>query len=154
MHERLRGERKSERPRLNRFTGGEMLIRGREEEFFRSFAFGDFVYQKSVFTESDIDEYIQDQVRVGRLAAGFGYYQALGSAKEFFEKTVAPPWRFPVLALDGDHSMSGLTARSFARIQPGLRSMLVPDSGHFVQEEQPDLFVKTLLDFTSEIRQD
>jgi pimeloyl-ACP methyl ester carboxylesterase len=129
----------------------EMLIQGREPEFFRAFAFGDFVYQKSAFAESDIDEYVQNQVRPGRLAAGFSYYRALGSSKEFFEKTVAPPWSFPVLALDGDHSMSGLTARSFARIQPGLKSMLAPDSGHFVQEEQPDFLVRTLLDFTSEL---
>jgi pimeloyl-ACP methyl ester carboxylesterase/heme-degrading monooxygenase HmoA len=131
----------------------EMLIQGREGEFFRAFAFGDFVYQKSAFSERDIDEYVQNQVRPGRLAAGFDYYRALGNSKEFFEKTVAPPWRFPVLAMDGDHSMSGLTARSFARIQPGLKSMLIPDCGHFVQEEQPEFLVRTLLNFTSEFRQ-
>lgn len=130
----------------------EMLIQGREEEFFRAFAFGDFVYQKNAFTESDIAEYVQNQVRSGRLAAGFDYYRALGNAKEFFEMVVTPPWSFPVLALDGDHSMSGLTAESFARIQPGLKSMLVPESGHFVQEEQPDFLVRALLDFTSEFR--
>jgi len=126
----------------------EMLIKGREEEFFRAFAFGDFVYQRSAFTESDIDVYVKNQVRPGRLAAGFDYYRALGSSKEFFVRTVAPPWSFPVLAIDGDHSISGLTAKSFARIQPGLKSMLAPDSGHFVQEEQPDFLVRTLLDFT------
>lgn len=131
----------------------EMLIQGREQEFFRAFAFGDFVYEKSAFTDSDIDEYIQNQVRPGRLAAGFDYYRALGNSKEFFEKTVSPPWSFPVLALDGDHSMSGLTAKSFAHIQPGLKSMLVPDCGHFVQEEQPDFLVRALLDFTSDFRQ-
>jgi pimeloyl-ACP methyl ester carboxylesterase len=45
--------------------------------------------------------------------------------------------------------LSGLTARSFERIQPRLKSMLAPDSGHFVQEEQPDFLVRALLDFTS-----
>lgn len=131
----------------------EMLIQGREQEFFRAFAFGDFVYEKSAFTESDIDEYIQNQTRPGRLAAGFDYYRAVATSQEFFEETVAPPWRFPVLAIDGDHSMSNLTARSFARIQPGLKSMLARDSGHFVQEEQPDFLLRALLDFTSELRQ-
>jgi pimeloyl-ACP methyl ester carboxylesterase/heme-degrading monooxygenase HmoA len=130
----------------------EMLIQGREEEFFRAFAFGDFVYRKSAFTESDIEAYVQNQVRPGRLAAGFDYYRALGNSKEFFEKTVAPPWSFPVLTIDGDHSMSGLTAKSFARIQTRLRSMLVPECGHFVQEEQPDFLVRALLDFTAELK--
>jgi pimeloyl-ACP methyl ester carboxylesterase len=129
----------------------EMLIRGREQEFFRAFAFGDFVYKKSAFTESDIDEYVRNQIRPGRLVAGFSYYRALAGSKEFFEKTVAPPWRFPVMALDGDHSMSGLTAKSFARIQPGLKTMLARDSGHFVQEEQPEFLAGTLLDFTADL---
>ena len=107
---------------------------------------------ESAFTESDIDAYVRNQACPGRLAAGFDYYRALGNSNEFFQKTVAPPWSFPVLAMDGDHSLAGLTARSFARIQPALKSMLVPDSGHFVQEEQPDFLVKALLDFTSELR--
>lgn len=127
----------------------EMLIRGREEEFFRAFAFGDFVYQKSAFSASDIDHYIRNQTRPGRLAAGVDYYRALATSKDFFEKSVAAPWSFPVLAMDGDHSMRGLTAHSFARIQPALKHMLVPECGHFIQEEQPIFLAKELLAFTA-----
>lgn len=130
----------------------EMLIRGREREFFSTFAFGDFAYQKAAFDTGDIDRYIRNQTRPGRLAAGFDYYRAVAGSKEFFEKTVAPPWTFPVLAMDGDHSMSGLTAQSFARIQPSLKSVLVPECGHFIQEEQPAFLTKTLLDFTADVR--
>jgi pimeloyl-ACP methyl ester carboxylesterase len=67
----------------------ELLIQGREEEFFRAFAFGEFVYGKDAFTKSDIDEYIRNQTRPGRLAAGFSSYRALGNSKKFFEETVA-----------------------------------------------------------------
>jgi pimeloyl-ACP methyl ester carboxylesterase len=67
--------------------------------------------------------------------------------KEFFANSVAPPWTFPVLAIDGDHSVNGLTAKSFERIASGLKSMIAIDCGHFVQEEQPDFLAKTLLDF-------
>lgn len=130
----------------------EMLIRGREQEFFRAFAFGDFVYQKSAFTPDDIDQYIGNQTRPGRLAAGFDYYRAVASSKDFFQKTVAPPWAFPVLAIDGDHSMNGLTAQSFTRIQPGLRSVLATDCGHFIQEEQPAFLTRVLLEFTADLR--
>jgi pimeloyl-ACP methyl ester carboxylesterase len=129
----------------------EMLIQGREDEFFRAFAFGDFVYQRSAFTQDDIAEYIRNQKRPGRLAAGFDYYKALGNAKEFFEKTVAPPWPFPVLAIDGGKSMAGLTAKSFERIRPGLSGAVVPECGHFVQEEQPKYLVDRLLEFTSQL---
>ena len=127
----------------------EMLIRGREHEFFRAFAFGDFVFQKNAFTEEEIDVYIRYQSRPGRLAAGFDYYRALVTAKDFFEKTVAPPWSFPVLAMDGANSMGGLTAQSFSGLQPALSRVLVPECGHFIQEEQPAFLTNELLAFTA-----
>ena len=52
-----------------------------------------------------------------------------------------------MLAIDGDHSMNGLTAQSFVRIAPALTSMLAENCGHFIQEEQPEFLVKTLLEF-------
>ncbi|AXC12210.1 Alpha/beta hydrolase fold [Acidisarcina polymorpha] len=125
----------------------ELLITGKEKEFFSEFAFGDFVFRKEAFPQADIDRYIADQTRPGRLKAGFAYYRALIAGRDFFSKTVAPPWTFPVLAIDGDHSVNGLTAKSFEQVAPKLRSVIAADCGHFVQEEQPDFLVKTLLDF-------
>jgi pimeloyl-ACP methyl ester carboxylesterase/heme-degrading monooxygenase HmoA len=131
----------------------EVLISGREQEFFRAFAFGDFVYQKDAFTKDDIDRYIATQTRAGRLAAGLDYYRAVGCSMDFFRETVAPPWTFPVLAIDGDHSMKGVTAQSFARIQPRLKSMLATDCGHFIQEEQPAFLARVLVEFATDLIQ-
>ncbi len=125
----------------------ELLITGKEKEFFSNFAFGDFVFRKEAFSQPDIDRYIADQARSGRLSAGLAYYRALVAGKDFFSKTVAPPWTFPVLAIDGDHSTNGLTAKSFERVAPQLRSVIAVDCGHFVQEEQPDFLLVTLFDF-------
>ena len=125
----------------------EMLIAGREHEFFTQFAFGDFVYRKDAFAPSDIDGYIANQARPGRLNAGFAYYRALLAGKEFFEKTVRPQWTFPILAIDGDHAMNGLTAKSFAKVAPYLTSLIAKDCGHFIQEEQPDFLVSALIEF-------
>lgn len=125
----------------------ELLISGREKEFFSAFAFGDFVFRKEAFPQADIDRYIADQARPGRLKAGLAYYRTLLTGKDFFSKTVAPPWTLPVLAIDGDHSMNGLTLKSFERVAPKLKSVIAVDCGHFVQEEQPEFLLKTLLDF-------
>ena len=125
----------------------EMLIAGNEKEFFSAFAFDAFVFRKDAFPQAAIDSYISNQTRPGRLKAGLAYYRALLADKEFFANSVAPPWTFPVLAIDGDHSMNGLTAKSFERIASGLKSMIAIDCGHFVQEEQPDFLAKTLLEF-------
>jgi pimeloyl-ACP methyl ester carboxylesterase len=128
----------------------ELLIGGREREFFRAFAFGDFVFQKNAFSEEDIEFYVRLQARPGRLAAGFDYYRALVDSRDFFEKTVAPPWSFPVLAMDGEKSLGGLTAQSFSRIQPALKRVLVPECGHFIQEEQPAFLTKELVAFAAD----
>jgi pimeloyl-ACP methyl ester carboxylesterase len=124
-----------------------MLIAGKEREFFTQFAFGDFVYRKGAFTQSDIDGYIANQTRPGRLKAGFAYYRALLAGKEFFANAVAPPWTFPVLAIDGDHTMNGLTAKSFAQVAPALKALNVKECGHFIQEEPPEFLVKSLTEF-------
>jgi hypothetical protein len=79
----------------------ELLITGKEKEFFSNFAFQNFVFRKEAFSQADIDRYIADQARPGRLSAGFAYYRALLAGKDFFSKTVEPPWTFPVLAIDG-----------------------------------------------------
>jgi pimeloyl-ACP methyl ester carboxylesterase len=125
----------------------ELLISGKEKEFFNAFAFDAFVFRKEAFSQADIERYISNQTRPGRLKAGLAYYRALLAGKNFFAKTVAPPWTFPVLAIDSDHTMNGLTAKSFERIAPGTKSVIVADCGHFVQEEQPEFLLKTLLDF-------
>jgi pimeloyl-ACP methyl ester carboxylesterase len=124
-----------------------LLVGDNIDPFFRQFAFSDFVYQKAAFSKSEIDGYIAAEVRPGRLDAGFAYYRALQKAEPFFAKTVAPPWNFPVLTLDGDHSFNGLTASSFRRVAPNLTARIVPSSGHFVQEEQPQFVSRTLLEF-------
>jgi pimeloyl-ACP methyl ester carboxylesterase/heme-degrading monooxygenase HmoA len=125
----------------------EMLISGKEREFFSAFAFDAFVVRKEAFGPEDIDRYISNQTRPGRLRAGLGYYRALMKGKDFFASIVAPPWTFPVLAIDSDHTMNGLTAKSFERIAPGTKSVIAADCGHFIQEEQPQFLVKSLLDF-------
>jgi hypothetical protein len=114
-----------------------MLIEGREKEVFSSFAFGDFVFRREAFPPENIAAYVAAQTRPGRLDAGFGYYRALQKSSEFFLTSVHAPWTMPVLALNGDHGMQGATAKSFAKIVPGLQTGMVKDSGHFIQEEQP-----------------
>ena len=55
----------------------ELLMAGKEKKFFSTFAFGDFVFRKEAFPQADIDRYIADQGRPGRVRAGFAYYRAL-----------------------------------------------------------------------------
>jgi pimeloyl-ACP methyl ester carboxylesterase len=124
-----------------------LLIGDNIDPFFRKFAFSDFVYRKAAFSKAEIDNYIAAETRPGRLNAGLAYYRALQKDEPFFAKTVAPPWHFPVLSLDGDHSFNGQTAISFRRVASDLTTRIVPASGHFVQEEQPAFVSRAFLEF-------
>ena len=125
----------------------ELLIAGKEKEFFQYLRLWRLRLPQRSFPAGGHRPVHRGLARPGRLSAGFAYYRALLAGKDFFSKTVAPPWTFPVLAIDGDHSMNGLTSKSFERVAPKLRSVIAVDCGHFVQEEQPDFLGKTLLDF-------
>lgn len=69
----------------------ELLITGREREFFSAFAFDTFVFRKEAFSQTDFDRYISNQTRPGRLKAGLAYYRALLAERDFFATKVAPP---------------------------------------------------------------
>src|SRR5450432_1787768 len=53
----------------------EMLIRGREREFFSAFAYGAIVKEKSAFTKADIDHYMRNLGAPGSLNGLFEYYR-------------------------------------------------------------------------------
>jgi hypothetical protein len=72
----------------------ELLITGKEKEFFSVFAFGDFVFRKEAFPQADIDRYIADQARPGRLKAGFAYYPLCSPAKTSSARLSHHPGRF------------------------------------------------------------
>jgi pimeloyl-ACP methyl ester carboxylesterase len=60
--------------------------------------------------------------------------------------------RMPVLALGGDKSFGrGMEViESLRRVAEDVRGGLVPNSGHWVPEEQPDFVAAQLLDFFAE----
>jgi len=107
----------------------EVVISGKERGFFKAFAFDAFAVRKEASAPQDIDR------------------RALMKGNDSFASIVAPPWTFPVPAIDSDRTMNGLTAELFEKIAPATKSAIAADCGHFIQEEQPQFLVKSLLDF-------
>ena len=56
----------------------------------------------------------------------------------------------PVLALGGDHSFGNLTLSLLHAVANDVRGGVVPKSGHFVAEENPDYVTRQLLIFFSQ----
>lgn len=122
----------------------EMLLRGREEEFFKAFAFGDIVKEKTAFSEADINHYIRNLAAPNGLAA-IEYYRSYDQDVKdnlVFSKSKIT---IPVLAMDGLNK--GWTKKCFQKLALHVSGNVIEKGGHWLTEERPNDVLKQMLPF-------
>ena len=123
----------------------EMLIRGKEKEFFTNFAYGQIVKVKSAFTPADINHYMTNLTAPESLNGVFEYYRAypqdVKDNKEFTKRKIT----VPVLAMDG--SMKGLTKASLQNLATHVTGHVITGAGHWLAEERPNDILAQMLPF-------
>lgn len=130
----------------------ETLVRGREREYLAWF-YTEFCWREGAIDASDIDEYVRCYAQPGALSAGFAYYRSIPQDKINNAAILASGFRLPmpVLALGGARTeargRSGEPLDSLRLIAPDARGGAVPDCGHFIPEEQPEVLAERLLEF-------
>lgn len=130
----------------------EALVAGRER-LYLSWFYSEFSWQRGAITDADIDEYVRTYRKPGALRAGFSYYRAASEDAEANLRLQEAGFRLPmpVLALGGARTEArarGMEpAESLACIADRVEGGVIPESGHFVPEEQPDALVDRLLRF-------
>jgi pimeloyl-ACP methyl ester carboxylesterase len=126
----------------------EALTAGRERTYLLSF-FKRFSIAANAFPDEEVDVYAKAYARPGRMTAGFEWYRALdGDAARNAElqKSKLP---MPLLMVGGGgfgNQESALVAQGQV-IATQVRGAVIAGSGHWILEEQPDLFLAALLDF-------
>ena len=131
----------------------EALFQDREH-LILNWLFENYGYLPNCISEADRQEYMRTYRKPGATRAMFGYYRALPQDAQdnqaFLE--VSGKLRMPVLALGGNKSFGrGLeTLESLRRVASDVRGGLIPDSGHWVTEEQPEFVANELLKFFQE----
>ncbi|MFJ4435276.1 alpha/beta fold hydrolase [Streptomyces sp. NPDC088923] len=127
----------------------ETLIAGREREYVswflktKSFAPG-------TFEEAELDHYSAALAADGGLRAGLAYYRdAAESARK--NRTALEQRRLatPVLGISGSHGSIPDMAASLSPWAENVTGVIVPDSGHYIPEEQPEAVAAALTDFFS-----
>lgn len=126
----------------------EMLTKGREKEYI-SAMIKLMSYKKDAISEETIDEYVKYYSTPGGMTAGFNYYRALKEDAAFVETFKGEKLTMPVLAITGAHSAGDKLSKALAGETLSLQSIIVEDSGHFVAEEQPEIFQQAVLNFLS-----
>ncbi|MBD5656198.1 MAG: alpha/beta fold hydrolase [Candidatus Eremiobacteraeota bacterium] len=118
----------------------ELLIRGREREYFGWF-YRHFGARPDAIAPADVDEYLRTYCEPGGLRAGFEYYRAIPTDVAHNEE-IARTYKLamPVLALGGDSGWGrGLEViDSLRRMAQHVEGGIVPAAGHWIPEEQPD----------------
>ncbi len=124
------------------------------EHLILDWLFEHYGYLPTCIPRADRDEYLRCYRRPGAMRAMFGYYRALPQDADDNRAWLERHGRLkmPVLALGGDRSFGrGLeTLQSLQRVAEDVRGGLVPDSGHWVTEEQPEFVSQALLAFFAE----
>ncbi len=129
----------------------ELLTAGREREFLTAFAFrGKWVYQQDAISDADITEYVRCNGTPNGMRAGFAYYRAFPADAQYNRETFKGKLKMPVLALGGDRSFGTLQFTGMQAVAENVRGEVIPDCGHFIPEEQPELLTQHILDFFQE----
>jgi pimeloyl-ACP methyl ester carboxylesterase len=127
------------------------LIQGREETYY-GWWFAHKVHNAKGMSESDRKVYIQAYSRPGRTDAALGYYRAIFDDMKINESLVKQPINLQVLGIGAQFGSVPKMGEALRPYFTQVRAETIPDSGHFIPEEQPDLFLQSLTGFLRSVR--
>jgi pimeloyl-ACP methyl ester carboxylesterase len=131
----------------------EALVEGKEMEYL-SWHLRGLAYNPSAITQEDIDEYVSHYSAPGGMRAGFEYYRAFPEnaiQNQNYSQTKLP---MPVLALGaayipvlGGNITMPTIIYGMQQLAENVQGIKVPNSGHFIAEEQPQFVINQLSNF-------
>lgn len=130
----------------------EALIVGRERIYLDWFLCRKTANPQT-FSEQDIDEYLRVFVRDGGLRAGLAFYRQVGrSAAQNRELVAQAKLAMPVLAIGADQGLIADMAGPVRAFATDVTGCIMPHSGHFIPEEQPEALANILRSFLNQER--
>src|SRR3569833_395247 len=132
-----------------RFGGRDMerLVQGRERIYLDRF-WNDFSANPSRFDEASRTHYAGLYAKPGRMHGGFAQFAAFD--QDVIDNKAAiglGRLQMPVLAVGGDHSLGSTMAYIMRYAADNVREVIIPDSGHWLMEEQPKATVAAIVVF-------
>ena len=121
------------------------LTKGKEDVYV-GWWYKNKVHKPGAIPPSDVAAYAQAFAREGRMDAAFDYCRNIVVDMEFNKKQFAGKLPVRLLAVGGQYSIPTMGEALRPYFQT-VSSVVVPDSGHFVPEEQPEALAKALLAF-------
>src|SRR5262249_29817053 len=132
-----------------RFGGPDMerLVAGRERIYLDRF-WNEFSADPSRFSEAARDHYAELYALPGAMHSGFAQFAAFDQDaidnRAFLAKGKLP---MPVLAVGGEKSFGATMAAVTRFAASDVREAIVPDSGHWIMEENPQATIQIVRGF-------
>jgi pimeloyl-ACP methyl ester carboxylesterase len=123
----------------------EMLVTGHEREYLTWFY--RYSCNPAAITEEDIDEYVSHYSSPGGMRAGFEYYRALSEDIKQNKEYSIVKLPMPVLVLGGECSFGDAALDSMRVLATDVRGSIIPNTGHWIPEEQPKFLADQLFKF-------
>jgi pimeloyl-ACP methyl ester carboxylesterase len=121
------------------------LVKGKEDAYV-GWWYKNKVYQPGAIPPSDVAKYVAAFAREGRMDAAFDYCRNIVNDMEFNKRQFKSKLPMRLLAVGGSNSiptMGDSLRPYFEHVTP----VVIPNSGHFVPEEQPQALAQALLAF-------
>ncbi|MFL6364409.1 MAG: alpha/beta fold hydrolase [Nitrososphaeraceae archaeon] len=132
----------------------EALVQGKELMYLTWF-YRNLAYNPAAIMQADINEYVSHYSAPGGMRAGFEHYRAFPQDAIQNENYSKTNLTMPVLALGAGYipafggNPNTAAENGMKMLAQNVTGIIVPNSGHFIQEEQPDVVVKLLNNFFS-----
>lgn len=120
-----------------RFNGPipEELVRGREVIYFKQF-WDNFAADKNhSIPAADRAAYLQAYSRPGRMRAAWNYFVAFPQTAIDFAAFAKKPLPMPILVIGGAKANGAELAAEVKQVGPNVKVVILPDTGHWVMEE-------------------
>ena len=127
----------------------EALIAGREGMFVSHFM-RQQTYDPTGPDADAVAEYAMRLAAPGALRGGLGYFRSHRTDAEDNRQSARTKLRMPVLTIGGSLSFKDLLAERMPELAERVRSVVIPECGHYIAEEQPDRLAAVLLPFLAE----
>ena len=121
------------------------LTKGKED-IYVGWWFKNKVYRRGAVSSRDVAAYVAAFAREGRMDAAFDYCRKIVDDMEFNKTRFTGKLRIRLLAVGGQYSIPTMGEA----LQPyfeNVTSVVIPEAGHFVPEEQPEALAKALMPF-------
>jgi pimeloyl-ACP methyl ester carboxylesterase len=121
------------------------LTKGKEG-IYVGWWFKNKVYKPGAIPPRDVAAYAQAYAREGRMDAAFDYCRRILEDMEFNKRQFKSKLSIRLLAVGGQYSIPNM-GQALQPYFENVTSVVIPDSGHFVPEEQPAALYKALIGF-------